>query len=75
MNLETLIGSRVFVEFTIEEVDEYQLRENDGYSVAFVPNQGYQYCKYHTGTKTWKSMITKEEVTVSHILMLMQKDE
>lgn len=62
---------RVFVETSINESSEFDYVKNEGYHIVFVSGQGYQWSRYSNGSKTWQSMITKEDITdkVTHILI------
>lgn len=57
--------------FTMVDVkDKLPTLENDGgVVIAFVPLQGFQSCKYHNGSKSWQSVITRQTVDVTHWLL------
>jgi len=42
---------------------------NDGVHIAFVPLQGFQSCKYFNGSQTWRSLITREVVIPTHVML------
>lgn len=45
------------------------LEFNDGVHIAFVPSQGFQSCKYFNGSQSWRSLITHEKVTPTHVML------
>ena len=57
-------------QFTMVDVkDKLPTFKNDGEVViAFVPLQGFQSCKYHNGSKSWQSLVTRQTVEVTHWL-------
>lgn len=44
------------------------LNDNGGFCIAFVPMEGFQWCRYSNGSKTWKSMITGINVNATEWL-------
>lgn len=55
--------------FILKPVEEADLTANDGFHIAFVPFQGFQWCEYFVESKKWRSLITRHTVRVTHVLV------
>lgn len=49
------------------------ISEYDGTCIAFVSGEGFQSCKYYSGSKTWKSLITNKQVYPTSWLKLIKQ--
>jgi hypothetical protein len=61
--------------FVLRKVEEVDLSQNDGFFIAFVPGQGFQWSRYSDGSKTWQSCITLKTVEVSEVLVKITNNE
>ena len=69
INFET--GAKL--SFIIESTDNPPdiEKDNGGFQIAFVPFEGFQWCKYHNGSKSWMSMVTMKTVQPTQWLRLL----
>jgi len=59
--------------FKIESIDNPPTQDdNMGHVIAFVPLQGFQWCTYFNGSKSWQSRVTLERVEPSSWLKLIK---
>lgn len=55
------IGSNLH--FVVEDVANPPTKDNDGaHVIAFVPDHGFESCKYFNGSKSWRSTVTGDTV-------------
>ena len=61
------------ITFIVMDVIDPPTNHGTNFCIAFVPKEGFQWCKYYNGSKSWKSNISGQ--TVNPTQWLKHKDE